>query len=73
MVLDSLFFLPREKIRRDKLSFETWEAVKLGKLGSRYPSLDSFFTNISRKVANIIIYLDANNEVMCVWMCTCVP
>lgn len=32
MVLDTLFFLPRGKIRHDKLSFETWEAVKLGKL-----------------------------------------
>ena len=48
--------LAQRKDINDKLSFETWEAVKLGKLGSRYPFLDNFFTNISRKVANISKY-----------------
>ena len=69
MVLDSLFFLPRGKIRRDKLSFETWEAVKLGKLGSRYPFLDNFFTNISRKVANISKYTLMPTMKQCVYIC----
>ena len=48
----TLFFLPRRKIHH-KLSFETWEAVNVGKLLVQVTLLEEVLTNISRKVANI--------------------
>ena len=63
--------LAQRKDINDKLSFETWEAVKLGKLRFKLPSLDNFLKHFSQSRKHLEIAIDTKRIQSHVCVCVC--